>query len=133
MNMVFWKRRTARSRAAKSRIQWNIYPRLTKAVMWLRRRMQRLPRMAHSPMNWFQCVKWARPGWSRRNRFSIWTLLHRKLCRLPDRCGVIDYVDARRIVIRVNDEEAEAGDTGVDIYNLVKYTRSNQNTNINQR
>src|SRR5260363_193223 len=53
--------------------------------------------------------------------------------RAADRGGVIDYVDARRIVIRVNDEEAEAGDTGVDIYNLVKYTRSNQNTNINQR
>ncbi len=49
------------------------------------------------------------------------------------RGGVVDYVDARRIVIRVNDHETAAGDTGVDIYNLVKYTRSNQNTNINQR
>ncbi len=48
------------------------------------------------------------------------------------RGGVVDYVDARRIVIRVNDHETTAGDTGVDIYNLVKYTRSNQNTNINQ-
>ena len=37
------------------------------------------------------------------------------------------------MVIRVNDEEATAGEVGVDIYNLVKYTRSNQNTNINQR
>ncbi len=49
------------------------------------------------------------------------------------RGGVVDYVDAGRIVIRVNDEEAQAGDVGVDIYNLIKYTRSNQNTNINQR
>ena len=50
-----------------------------------------------------------------------------------DRGGVVDYVDAQRIVVRVNDDEAEAGKVGVDIYNLIKYTRSNQNTNINQR
>jgi DNA-directed RNA polymerase subunit beta len=49
------------------------------------------------------------------------------------RGGVVDYVDAGRVVIRVNDEEAAAGEVGVDIYNLIKYTRSNQNTNINQR
>ena len=49
------------------------------------------------------------------------------------RGGVVDYVDASRIVIRVNDEETSAGEVGVDIYNLVKYIRSNQNTNINQR
>ena len=49
------------------------------------------------------------------------------------RGGVVDYVDSRRIVIRVNDAEATAGESGVDIYNLIKYTRSNQNTNINQR
>src|SRR6187431_2172751 len=49
------------------------------------------------------------------------------------RGGVVDYVDASRIVIRVNDEETVAGDVDVDIYNLTKYTRSNQNTNINQR
>ena len=49
------------------------------------------------------------------------------------RGGIVDYVDANRVVIRVNDEEATAGEVGVDIYNLVKYTRSNQNTNINQR
>jgi DNA-directed RNA polymerase subunit beta len=49
------------------------------------------------------------------------------------RGGVVDYVDAGRIVIRVNDDEAQAGEVGVDIYNLIKYTRSNQNTNINQR
>ncbi|MDR1367855.1 MAG: DNA-directed RNA polymerase subunit beta, partial [Candidatus Accumulibacter sp.] len=46
---------------------------------------------------------------------------------------LVDYVDASRIVVRVNDEETTPGEVGVDIYNLVKYTRSNQNTNINQR
>ena len=50
-----------------------------------------------------------------------------------ERGGLVDYVDASRIVIRVNDDETRAGDVGVDIYNLVKYTRSNQNTNINQK
>ena len=49
------------------------------------------------------------------------------------RGGIVDYVDAGRIVIRVHDIEARAGEVGVDIYNLIKYTRSNQNTNINQR
>jgi DNA-directed RNA polymerase subunit beta len=48
------------------------------------------------------------------------------------RGGIVDYVDASRIVVRVNDDETAPGDVGVDIYNLVKYTRSNQNTNINQ-
>ena len=49
------------------------------------------------------------------------------------RGGIVDSVDASRIVVRVNDEETESGKAGVDIYNLIKYTRSNQNTNINQR
>ncbi|MBS4097318.1 MAG: DNA-directed RNA polymerase subunit beta [Sulfuricella sp.] len=49
------------------------------------------------------------------------------------RGGIVDYIDAGRIVVRVHDEEAQAGEVGVDIYNLIKYTRSNQNTNINQR
>ena len=49
------------------------------------------------------------------------------------RGGVIDSVDASRIVIAVNDNEATTGESGVDIYNLTKYTRSNQNTCINQR
>lgn len=49
------------------------------------------------------------------------------------RGGVVDHVDADRVVIRVNDDENMAGEIGVDIYNLTKYTRSNQNTNINQR
>jgi len=49
------------------------------------------------------------------------------------RGGVVDSVDAGRIVVRANDEETAAGEPGVDIYNLTKYTRSNQNTCINQR
>ena len=50
-----------------------------------------------------------------------------------ERGGVVDYVDSRRIVVKVNDKETSADDVGVDIYNLTKYTRSNQNTNINQK
>jgi len=49
------------------------------------------------------------------------------------RGGVVDTVDAGRIVVRVSDEETVAGEPGVDIYNLIKYTRSNQNTCINQK
>ncbi|MGH8299328.1 MAG: DNA-directed RNA polymerase subunit beta, partial [Steroidobacteraceae bacterium] len=49
------------------------------------------------------------------------------------RGGIVDSVDASRIVVRVNDEETIAGEPGVDIYTLTKYTRSNQNTCINQR
>ena len=49
------------------------------------------------------------------------------------RGGLVDSVDAGRIVVRVNDDETIAGESGVDIYNLTKYTRSNQNTCINQR
>ncbi|NBX76628.1 MAG: DNA-directed RNA polymerase subunit beta, partial [Proteobacteria bacterium] len=46
--------------------------------------------------------------------------------------GIVDFVDASRIVIRIDDKEATTG-SGVDIYNLVKYRRSNQNTCINQK
>jgi len=49
------------------------------------------------------------------------------------RGGDVDSVDASRIVVRVNDDETSATEPGVDIYNLTKYTRSNQNTCINQR
>ena len=49
------------------------------------------------------------------------------------RGGTVDSVDAARIVVRVNDDETIAGEPGVDIYSLIKYTRSNQNTCINQR
>jgi len=49
------------------------------------------------------------------------------------RGGVVDSVDASRLVVRVDDEEVSPGEPGVDIYNLIKYTRSNQNTCINQQ
>ncbi len=55
------------------------------------------------------------------------------VCVVAKRGGVIDSVDAGRIVVKVHDNEVQAGDAGVDIYNLIKYTRSNQNTCINQR
>ena len=48
------------------------------------------------------------------------------------RGGTVQYVDASRIVIKVNEDETIAGEAGIDIYNLIKYTRSNQNTCINQ-
>lgn len=49
------------------------------------------------------------------------------------RGGVVTYVDSSRIVVKVNENEMHAGEAGIDIYNLTKYTRSNQNTCINQR
>src|SRR5262249_42340183 len=49
------------------------------------------------------------------------------------RGGIVDSVDASRIVIRVNESEAQSDDAAVDIYNLTKFTRSNHNTCINQR
>ena len=52
---------------------------------------------------------------------------------IATRGGTVDSVDASRIVVRVNDSETSADEAGVDIYNLTKYTRSNQNTCINQR
>ena len=55
------------------------------------------------------------------------------VCVVARRGGAIESVDAARIVVRVNDDEAVPGVPGVDIYNLTKYTRSNQNTCINQR
>ncbi|VUD51235.1 DNA-directed RNA polymerase subunit beta [Thalassocella blandensis] len=55
------------------------------------------------------------------------------VCVVAKRGGTIERVDAARIVVRVADAEVATGDAGVDIYNLTKYTRSNQNTCINQR
>ena len=55
------------------------------------------------------------------------------VCVVAFRGGVIESVDAGRIIVRVNDEETDAGEAGVDIYNLTKYTRSNQNTCISQK
>ncbi len=52
---------------------------------------------------------------------------------LAKRGGSVDSVDASRIVVRANDDENIEGEPGVDIYNLIKYHRSNQNTTINQR
>ena len=49
------------------------------------------------------------------------------------RGGIVDYVDSNRIVVKVNEKETSQDGIGVDIYNLIKYTRSNQNTNINQK
>ena len=55
------------------------------------------------------------------------------VCVIAERGGIVDRVDASRIVIRVDGSEIAEGEAGVDIYNLTKYTRSNQNTCINQR
>ncbi|GEN27890.1 DNA-directed RNA polymerase subunit beta [Halovibrio variabilis] len=55
------------------------------------------------------------------------------VCAVARRGGLIDSVDARRVVVRVNEDEIIGGEAGVDIYNLTKYTRSNQNTCMNQR
>ena len=55
------------------------------------------------------------------------------VCVVAKRDGIIDSVDASRIVVRVNDKDVGMGEAPVDIYNLTKYTRSNQNTCINQR
>ena len=52
---------------------------------------------------------------------------------IAKRGGKVDSVDASRIVVRVDDGETDASASGVDIYNLIKYTRSNQNTCINQK
>jgi DNA-directed RNA polymerase subunit beta len=55
------------------------------------------------------------------------------VCVVARRGGVVESADAGRIVVRVDGSEVAVGDAGVDIYNLIKYTRSNQNTCINQR
>ncbi|MDO8863418.1 DNA-directed RNA polymerase subunit beta [Haliea sp. E1-2-M8] len=55
------------------------------------------------------------------------------VCVVAKRDGIIDSVDASRIVVRVNDKDVGRDEAPVDIYNLTKYTRSNQNTCINQR
>src|SRR5690554_3691508 len=55
------------------------------------------------------------------------------VCAVARRGGVIDSVDAKRIVVRVSEDEIIGGEAGVDIYNLTKYVRSNQNTCQNQR
>ncbi len=49
------------------------------------------------------------------------------------RAGIVDQVDATRIVIRARENDVETGSPGVDIYSLLKFQRSNQNTSITQR
>ncbi|CAL4317932.1 DNA-directed RNA polymerase subunit beta [Buchnera aphidicola (Pterocallis alni)] len=51
---------------------------------------------------------------------------------LAKRGGIVQYIDASRIIIKVNKSELHTAEAGIDIYNLIKYTRSNQNTCINQ-
>ena len=55
------------------------------------------------------------------------------VCVIAKRGGVVDRVDAGRVVIRVEEKEIEGEEAGVDIYNLTKFTKSNQNTCINQK
>jgi DNA-directed RNA polymerase subunit beta len=55
------------------------------------------------------------------------------VCEVAKRAGVIDSVDASRIVVRVDADAVGPDEAPVDIYNLTKYKRSNQNTCINQR
>ncbi len=55
------------------------------------------------------------------------------VCEVAKRGGIVENVDAGRIIVRVREQETETGEAGVDIYNLKKFTRSNQNTCINQR
>lgn len=54
------------------------------------------------------------------------------ICITAKRSGTVTYVDSARIVVTVNEEECKPGEAGVDIYSLIKYRRSNQNTSINQ-
>ncbi|RUM80181.1 MAG: DNA-directed RNA polymerase subunit beta, partial [Candidatus Thioglobus sp.] len=56
-----------------------------------------------------------------------------RVCVTAKHSGVVEAVDASRIVIRVDSKQTKAGELGVDIYNLTKYARSNQNTCINQK
>ncbi|HVN28644.1 MAG TPA: DNA-directed RNA polymerase subunit beta, partial [Candidatus Binataceae bacterium] len=52
---------------------------------------------------------------------------------IAKRDGVVESVDAKRIVVRADKQTRDGRDAGVDIYNLIKYQRSNQSTCINQR
>lgn len=56
-----------------------------------------------------------------------------RVCVTAKHGGVVEAVDASRIVIRVDSKQTKADELGVDIYNLTKYARSNQNTCINQK
>ncbi len=52
---------------------------------------------------------------------------------IAKRSGIVDYVDGNRIIIKVDDSQIKGKDLGVDIYNLIKYIRSNSNTCLNQK
>ncbi|WWO95911.1 MAG: DNA-directed RNA polymerase subunit beta [Candidatus Dasytiphilus stammeri] len=52
---------------------------------------------------------------------------------IAKRAGIIHYLDAARIIVKVKEEELDQNETGIDIYHLTKYVRSNQNTCINQK
>ena len=54
-------------------------------------------------------------------------------CIIAKNSGTVEKVDSGKIVVRKNLKEINTSDSAVDIYNLIKYTRSNQNTCINQR
>ena len=75
----------------------------------------------------------------RADRPLVGTGMERKVARdsgvtvTAKRGGVVESVDASRIVVRANPDEMGDDDIGLDIYNLTKFTRSNQNTCINQR
>ena len=56
-----------------------------------------------------------------------------RVCVTADNSGVVEAVDSSRIVISVDAKQTKADDLGVDIYSLTKYSRSNQNTCINQK
>ncbi|CAC9649934.1 DNA-directed RNA polymerase beta subunit (EC 2.7.7.6) [uncultured Gammaproteobacteria bacterium] len=56
-----------------------------------------------------------------------------RVCVTAKHSGVVEVVDASRIVIRVDSKQTKVSELGVDIYNLTKYARSNQNTCINQK
>ena len=56
-----------------------------------------------------------------------------RVCVTAKHSGVVEAVDASRIVIRVDSKQTKVSELGVDIYNLTKYARSNQNTCINQK
>jgi len=56
-----------------------------------------------------------------------------RVCVVANHAGVVETVDSSRIVIRVDAKKAKEGELGVDIYSLIKYSRSNQNTCINQK
>lgn len=56
-----------------------------------------------------------------------------RVCIVAKRSGVVNQVDASRIVVRVDKSKAKSKEVGVDVYNLTKYCRSNQNTCVNQK